>query len=413
MIAVSNVLSLGGVPGVWSLHCGAVVIVSLVHAAFCTAAEDVKPTPAAKLPGIRSLDFSPDGKLLAAASGEPNEPGTLVVWELDSGKPRFVHEEPVGIASVAFSPDGATLAMGCFSKTASLINSQTGETKRLLEGHENHVRCVAFSADGKSLVTGSYDRTVKLWNIDSGMAVRTLSGHGDTVYSVGFVPGTHLLVSGGSDRTSRIWDLESGEQVKAFGDDQFIVRRVTVSKDGRWMVESRWDGYVRIRDLKTYDLRARIRSGGGIECAELSPDNRRLAVCSHERNVKLYDVALRDPEPAERQRIESLIDRWDDDDYEAREAASKELQSLGMIVEPLLNEALESLDAEFRVRARVLRRQIRSPEPCASLEGHPGDVEFVRFSPDGRLLASGDQSGCVKLWDVASGKEAATFTSRP
>lgn len=412
MIAVFKVLSLGGARRVWASQCRAVVVVSLIHAAFCATAEELKPGAPAKLPGIRSLAFSPDGKLLAAASGEPNEPGTLVVWELDSGKPRFVHEEPVGIASVAFSPDGATLAIGCFSKTASLLDARTGETKRSLAGHENHVRCVAFSADGKTLATASYDRTIKLWDLDSGTALKTLSGHADIVYSVAFVPGKNQLVSGSSDRTSRVWDLSAGEPIKVFGKSEFIVRRATVSADGRWMVESRWDGRVRIRDLTTFDLRGCIRSGGGIECAELSPDNRLLAVCSHERNVKLYGVALRDPEPAERQRIESLIGRWDDDDYQVREAASKELQSLGMIVEPLLRVCLESPATEVRIRSRVLRRQLLSPEPRASL-GHPGDVEFVRFSPDGRLLASGDQSGCVKLWDVGSEKESASFSSRP
>src|SRR5690242_6067098 len=57
-------------------------------------------------PEVRTLAFSPDGKRLASASGEPEDPGLLMVWDVATRKPRFRHRKKKGIPSVAFSPGG-------------------------------------------------------------------------------------------------------------------------------------------------------------------------------------------------------------------------------------------------------------------------------------------------------------------
>jgi WD40 repeat protein len=145
----------------------------------------------------------------------------------------------------------------------------------------------------------------------------------------------------------------------------------------------------------------------------LAPDNRTLAVCSHDPTVRLFELDLRGPTPEEARRIKQLIAQLDLDDYHRREAAGRELRKIGMVAEPLLRQAMTSKSAEVRIRARRLRDRIRSPQPTAVLKGHPGDVEALQFSPDGKLVASGDKTGVVKLWDVAGRKEIATLTLPP
>ncbi|WP_414622747.1 WD40 repeat domain-containing protein, partial [Calothrix sp. CCY 0018] len=70
------------------------------------------------------------------------------------------------VNSVAFSPDGKTLASGSWDKTIKLWNISSGKIISTLDGHQSYVNSVAFSPDGKTLASGSADKTIKLWSLD-------------------------------------------------------------------------------------------------------------------------------------------------------------------------------------------------------------------------------------------------------
>ena len=92
------------------------------------------------------------------------------------------HSSPIW--SMAFSPDGHTLASGSFDKTIKLWDTTTGTELQTLEGHSHWVNSVAFSPDGHTLASGSDDHTIKLWDTTTGTERQTLEGHLDSVETV-------------------------------------------------------------------------------------------------------------------------------------------------------------------------------------------------------------------------------------
>jgi WD40 repeat protein len=77
-----------------------------------------------------------------------------------------------------------------------------------LRGHSSSVNSVAYSPDGQTLASGSRDGTIKLWNVKTGNLLQTLTGHSSWVYSVAYSPDGQTLASGSGDKTIKIWRLK-------------------------------------------------------------------------------------------------------------------------------------------------------------------------------------------------------------
>jgi len=75
-----------------------------------------------------------------------------------------------------------------------------------LTGHSNDVWSVAFSPDGRTLASGSGDETIKLWDVQRQREIATLTGHSREVYSVAFSPDGRTLASGSPDKTIKLWE---------------------------------------------------------------------------------------------------------------------------------------------------------------------------------------------------------------
>ena len=74
---------------------------------------------------------------------------------------------------------------------------------------------VAFSPDGKTLASGSFE--VKLWDVASGRELRSLDTHSDASFSVAFSPDGKTLASAGWNFTIKLWDTVSGKELRSLG----------------------------------------------------------------------------------------------------------------------------------------------------------------------------------------------------
>ena len=364
--------------------------------------------------------FSPDGSLLAVASG-------IGIWLYDAATSRelaLLLGHTRGVGSVSFSPDGSTLASGSLDNTVKLWDVATRRNIATLEGHSREVWSVSFSPDGSTLASGSWDNTVKLWDVATRRNIATLEGHSSGVWSVSFSPDGNTLASGSLDNTVKLWDVATRRNIATLTGHRGSVRSVSFSPDGSTLASGSYDGTVKLWDVATRRNIATLTGHTArVFSVSFSPDGSTLASGSSDNTVKLWDVATRQniaTLEGHSGSVESvsfspdgstLASGSSDNTVKLWDVATKSWNFFthtgvaGKVSFSPDGSTLASGSSDNTVKLW----DVATRQNIATLEGHSGSVGSVSFSPDGSTLASGSYDGTVKLWDVATRRNTATL----
>ncbi|BAY87949.1 WD-40 repeat protein (plasmid) [Calothrix parasitica NIES-267] len=322
---------------------------------------------------VNSVAFSPEGNTIATASDD----NTVKLWNLQGEEIKTLTGHNSAVNSVAFSPDGNTIATASDDNTVKLWNFQ-GEEIKTLTGHDSEVYSVAFSPDGNTIATASLDKTVKLWNLQ-GQVIQTL-GHRDSVNNVAFSPDGNTIATSSLNNTVKLWNLQ-GQVIQTLTGHGSWVYSVAFSPDGNTIATASWDKTVKLWNLQGQEIKTLTGHGDKVSSVAFSPDGNTIATGSSDNTVKLWNF--------QGEEIRTLTGHG---------------SSVSSVAFSPDGKTIATASSDKTVK--LLNFQ---GEEIKTLTGHDSEVYSVAFSPDGNTIATASRDKMVKLWNF-QGEEIKTLT---
>jgi serine/threonine protein kinase len=225
--------------------------------------------------GVSSLAFSPSGSTLAIISD------SLCLWDIRATGCATV-SGLITEASVAFSPDGKTVAVGDYNGSTGLVDVATLTlTARLTEPDSKGLNSVAFSPDGKTLAAGDFNGHTYLWNVTTGKLTASLADPGSKgVNSVAFGPDGKTLAAGDFNGHTYLWNVTTRTLAAALTDRGGTgVDAVAFSPDGKTVAAGDGNGRTYLWNVATKTLTATLTDphSPNIYAVAFSPDGETLA----------------------------------------------------------------------------------------------------------------------------------------
>ena len=413
---------------------------------------------------LENMALSPDGKILAIVGHA--EVATL--WYLASQR-CLARLGPIHLAvsGVAFSHDGTRVATGGSDRIVRLWEARTGRPMHEFAGHLDGIQSVAFAPDDRTLISAGGDRTVRLWDVAARRSLGVHSGHGNRVWGVSVSPDGQTIASAAGDGTVKLWDSRPPEIPSRLVAEEPL-KALAFSADGQTLISAGAGGLISRWHPRTGGLRETWRLGDSRSIEDIILDRHGTVAAIRRKGglIEIHDLILR-------RRLNTIgpvtvpVARMAFDPgghaivvaEGVKGASLRDVRgaSRSAVLEGDIGRAVfgpsgrifcsadwgkhlivwDPAGGQWKTHrfpwapwscARLSPDGTRfvttdghvasiwnsdSLERLAFLDGHTAEIQTLDFSPDGRTLASGDEIGVVKLWDVAAGEELLTLEPAP
>ena len=340
---------------------------------------------------VRNVVFSPDGKMIAAASNEG-----IKLLSLNGQQTQALGDTRSHVVSLVFSPDRMHLLSGDDKGNLKNWNLDT-KIATSFETIPGAIQSLDVSRDGKIAVSGDSDGVIRIWNLGN-RSLKILGKHDGKAYDTKFSPDGKLVVSGGEDGKVSLWDLNTGRE-KIILDNQQIINSVDFSPDAREIVIGDAAGSIYIWNNSTNEMKILVQRQKDVLAVQFAADSKTI-ISSHDDGV---------------------IKQWDLEGQELQSFKGHQGGVWSTAIAPMNHSGTQiSEDQAFVSGSKdgtVRHWSLKGYQPkvlfdysqyYAGRERHLNKVEVVDFSPDGKTVAAGGYAGTIEIWDVA-GTQAKTL----
>jgi WD40 repeat protein len=332
----------------------------------------------------RTVAFSPDGKTIASGGVWESD---VRLWETATGREVHPSGGHHGIVEwVKFLPGGTGLVSSGRVKQVLRWDLASGDEGVYFPGLDTpglRWQLTALSPDGTILATGDRlrkkgDHLVRLWDVATGRELRTLGKHQSAIWAMVFSADGKRLATGSDDTAVAVWNVASGKELYRLEGHRQGIQALAFAPDGNTLASASSDSTVRLWDLTTGKERYQRQSLPGDGALIFSPDGKLLASSTgYQRTpVRVWEAAT-----------------------------GKDLLSLGA-------DRISAFALAFTPDSRFLATggiegddlirlwEVASGQEVYRFRGHHSGVFALAFAEGGRRLASGGGDSTVLLWDV-------------
>ena len=270
---------------------------------------------------------------------------------------------------------------------------------RTLKGHDSFINSIAFSPDGKTLASGGNDSKIILWDTNTWKEKKTLKGVTSWGRSIAFSPNGKLLASASRGEKIKVWDAITGTRQRTLKRSESDVAVTSFSPDGKTLAvpsnASSTDDpkEIKLLDTRSWKVKLLLKDAQfeDVDTLPFSPDGKVLAVVSClSPHINLWSTQTG-------RIVRSL---------KAHDSSST---SVAFSPDGKLLVAVGTEESLGETTIKVWNVDTGKEHQILKLHSEKYIVSHVLFSPNGKTLVSSVQDGKIRIWDTTTWKEKQTF----